>query len=322
MQKRVDRASVGAVVDELVVGRPQHRMACARICAVAAAIDQRLRMLDAHADGERLGLDGDAALPQHLKGVARAVADGEHDMIGGDMGAVGEHHAANMAQAVPALLDFDILEPAFETILAAERLDGAAHVLHDGHQPERADVGLGDGQDFRRRAGRDEFGQHLAPVVMGIPDLAVELAVGKQAGAALAELHVGFRVEHGTAPQAPGVLGALAHDLAALQDDRAKPHLRQHQAGKQAARAGADHHRPRGRSRRRAGHEAVVHVGGAREVAVLGEPLEQRRFVRDLDVQRVGQRDRRPLARIGGAAEHGKADEIRAGISAARGRRT
>ena len=263
------------MVDELVVGRPQHRMAGARtrIFAIAAAVDQRLRMLDAHADGERLGLDGDAALPQHVKGAARAVADGEHHMIGRDVGAAGEHHAANMPQAVPALLDFDVVEPAFETILAAERLDGAAHVLHDGHQPERADMRLADGQDFRRRAGRDEFGEHLAPVVMGIPDLAVELAVGEQAGAALAELHVGFRVEHGTAPQAPGVLGALAHDLAAFQDDRAKPHLRQHQSRKQAAGAGADHHRPHRRSCRCAGDEAVAHVGRTREIAVLGEPL-------------------------------------------------
>ena len=215
-----------------------------------------------------------------------------------------------MPQAVPARLDLDVVDPAFETVLAAERLDGAAHVFHDGHQPEGADVRLGDGQDFRRRAGRDEFGEHLAPVVMGIPDLARELAVGKQAGPALAELHVGFRVEHGAAPQAPGVLGALAHDLAALQDERAKPHLRQHQSRKQAAWAGPDDHRPRGRARRRAGDEAVIHVGGAREAAVLGEPLEQRCFVGDLDVHRIGQRDRAPLAGIGGATEHGKADEI------------
>jgi hypothetical protein len=86
--------------------------------------------------------------------------------------------------------------------------------------------------------------------------------------------------------------------------------MRQHQPGKQAARAGADDHRPRVRSRRRAGDEAVVHVGRAREIAVVCEPLQQRRFVCDLDVQRVGQRDRGPLARIGGAPEHGKAEEI------------
>ena len=76
-------------------------------------------------------------------------------------------------------------------------------------------------------------------------DLAVELAVGEGAGAAFAELHVRLRVEHALAPQAPGVLGALAHCLAALQDDRPEAHLRQHQAGEEAARPEADDHRPR-----------------------------------------------------------------------------
>jgi hypothetical protein len=46
------------------------------------------------------------------------------------------------------------------------------------------------------------------------------------------------------APQAPGVLRAFAHRLAALQHDRAETHLRQHQRGDNAARSHADDDRP------------------------------------------------------------------------------
>ena len=215
-----------------------------------------------------------------------------------------------MTQPIAADLDIEVLDPAFETVLAAERFDGAAHVLDDGDQPEGADVRLAEGENFARRTGGDELGEHLAPVVVRIPDLAVQLAVGEQAGAAFTELHVGFRIEHGAAPKAPGIVRALAHHLAALQDDRAEPHLRQHQRREQAARAGADHHRPHRPLRRGAGDEAVGHVRRARDVTIPGEALEEARLVGHLDVERVGERDRRLLARIGRAAEYREADEV------------
>ena len=226
---------------ELVVGRAQPLVAGG--CAVTAAVDQRLRMLDAHADRERLGLDRHAALHQHLERVAGAVADRQHDMIGRDLRAVFQHHARDPAAAVRPLVDREVDDLAAKAILAAELLDRAAHVFHDGDQPEGADMRLGEIEDFGRRAGLDELGQHLAAVVMRVLDLAVQLAVGERAGAAFAELHIGFRVQLAPPPQAPGVLGALAHHLAALQEDRAKAHLRQDQSGEQAARAGADHDR-------------------------------------------------------------------------------
>ena len=81
---------------------------------------------------------------QHLEGVAGAVADGEHDAIGRDVRAVGEHDAAHMAQPVAADLDVEVVDPALEPVLAAERFDGAAHVLDDGDEAERADVRLAE----------------------------------------------------------------------------------------------------------------------------------------------------------------------------------
>src|SRR3546814_18991346 len=72
---------------------------------------------------------------------------------------------------------------------------------------------LADVEDFVRRAGLDEFVQHLAAVELRVLDLTVELAVAEQAGAAFTELHVRRRVQPALAPQAPGLLGALAHRL-------------------------------------------------------------------------------------------------------------
>jgi hypothetical protein len=49
-------------------------------------------------------------------------------------------------------------------------------------------------------------------------------------------------IQFALAPQAEGVLGALAHLLAAFQYQRIEAHLGQDQAGEQAARAHADNH--------------------------------------------------------------------------------
>ncbi len=149
-----------------------------------------------------------------------------------------------------------------EAIFAAQRLDRLAHALHHRHQAEGADMGVRLGQDLRGGAGPHELGQHLAAEMARVLDLAVELAVGKGACPALAELHVGFRVELAPPPQAPGVPGALADQLAALQDDRAEPHLREDQPGEQAARPRPDHDRARACAiRGRPGHGSIAGVG-------------------------------------------------------------
>ena len=109
--------------------------------------------------------------------------------------------------------------------------------------PTRRNVpmcGLAAQADLPGRAGRDEFRDDLARQVARVADLAPELAVGKSAGAALAELHVGFGVEHAAPPEAPGVLRPLAHGAAAFDHDRPQAHLREQQRGEQAARPEAD----------------------------------------------------------------------------------
>src|SRR4051812_45481289 len=102
-------------------------------------------------------------------------------MVACDMCAVGQHHTLDLPGPILLRRNRKIDDLALETIFAAELLDGRANSFHDGHQPEGADMRLGDVKYFRWRARLDEFAQHLAAVVMRVLDLAVELAIGKRA---------------------------------------------------------------------------------------------------------------------------------------------
>ena len=171
-------------------------------------------------------------------------------------------------------------------------------------------MGVRLGEDLGRRAGRDELGQHLAAEVAGVLDLAPELAVRKGARAALAELDVAFGLELPAPPQAPGVLGALAHDPAAIEDDRAEPHLRQDQPREEPARPRADHHRTAALVRAGARDRAIAGVRRRLEMRVAREARQHRRLVAQRDVHRVDHRDRRFFARVIGTARDSVRDQL------------
>jgi hypothetical protein len=173
---------------------------------------------------------------------------------------------------------------------------------------------MGLGQDLVGRAGLDELLQHLAAQVAGILDLAVELAVREGARPALAELDVGLRVQLAAPPQAPGVLGPLAHHLAPVQDDRLEAHLGQDQPGEQPAGPGADHHGARAfEVLRRLGDQAVVGVRRRPYLAVALEPRQHGGLVPQRDVDRIDHQDRGLLPRVMGAADDGVAEEVALG---------
>ena len=69
----INRTSVAGVMYQFIIGGTKQRIA--RILSMTTAVDQRLWMLDAQADGERFGLDMHAALMDHLESVARTVPD-------------------------------------------------------------------------------------------------------------------------------------------------------------------------------------------------------------------------------------------------------
>ena len=77
----VDRSPVLAVMHQLIVRCAQKGVT--RLGSKAALVNQRLRMLDSKPDRERLSLNVDPAIEQHLKRVAGAVTDGQNDPIAG-----------------------------------------------------------------------------------------------------------------------------------------------------------------------------------------------------------------------------------------------
>ena len=70
--KTVNTAPIAGVVHQFVIGRAQGRVAC--VSAPARPVNHALRMLDTKPDRKRLGLHGHAALVEHGKGIAGAVA--------------------------------------------------------------------------------------------------------------------------------------------------------------------------------------------------------------------------------------------------------
>ena len=210
-------------------------------------------------------------------------------MVGTNLFAARERQAANLA-----ILDQDIIDLARKAEFAAECLDARAHVLDHFDQAERADMRLADVEDFLGSACFDELVEYFASVVPGILDLAVQLAIGKGSGTPFAELHIGFRVKGALLPEAPGVPGALAHGLAAFEDQRAQAHLREHQRSQDSARAGTDNDRAqRSRwQRSRANHELIGGVRRLHHMRITAEGDQQFRVTRRLDIECVSEMDR------------------------------
>src|SRR6185312_7155795 len=182
----VDRAPIAGVVYQFVVCGTQLRMAgeTPETCGV----DQRLRMLDTQTDGKGFGFEMDAPVLEHAEGVAGAVPQSEHYVAAVQGLSARKHHTF-----YPSPFDDQVGNPALEAYFATQRDDLFAHLRYDARQAKRADVRLADIKNFRRCTGAHELPHHLAAVEFRVFYLAVELAIGEQARAALAKLDVGFR---------------------------------------------------------------------------------------------------------------------------------
>ena len=221
----VGSAAVGQMDAQLVVRRAQRRMIGRR--AVLGAVDHRLAMLDARADGEGLARHGHVQPVEHFEGVPGAVAHGENHVVREQrapaLGAL-QHRARDAA-----VLDFKADQLCLKADRAAQREDLPAQIAHHLTQMIGAHVGLGHEENLLRRAHAMEGLQHMAAA--GILDARIELAVGERARAALAELDVALRLQRAAGPEGLHVPGALVHGLAALDDHGLQPRLRKPQRG-------------------------------------------------------------------------------------------
>ena len=212
--------------------------------------------------------------------------------------------------AIALIREIDIDDLGAEAVLATESLDLSPHVLDNGDEAERTDVRLSDVKNFLGRAGFHELSEHLATVMARIADAAVQLAVGKRAGAALAKLRVRCGIEHATPPETPCVLRALAHDLAALEDDRTESHLREHKCAHEAARSRTDHDRSLLDTLGGTRDELIGGIRRGLDVTIVFQTREEARFVAHIRIDRVNELDRGFLARIPGAPEYTEAQQI------------
>ena len=203
---------------------------------VLGAVDRFLPVLNAHTHGEGLALHRYAHLMQPPEAVPRRVADGEDQVAAGErLGPAGVGDPC--ADQCIAFGDKPV-QPGLKTDFPAEGDDFLSDILHHADQHVGADVGLCVVDDGLRRAVGGELLQHPEhPPVVGA---GVELAVGEGAGAALAELDVGLRVQCPAFAESFNCGGALFGLLPAFEHDRLRPGFCQQQSRKHARRAEAD----------------------------------------------------------------------------------
>ena len=238
--ERVHAAVVAQMHRHFVIGRAKRRMA--RRIAVLRLIDELLGMLDSHAHRKRLALHEQARIAHAVEHVARRMAARENHITcrQNEFLARAVFLALRASHSNDAsALEFHAFKTRAEAHLAAPRDNLLAHSFHDINELVGANVRLAFPKDFFRGARLRENMQHVAAT--RILDVRGELAVGKCARAALAELHVRFRVQG--AAFFEGVDGGHARIdvFAALKHDGRRARFREAPCREQARRAHAHH---------------------------------------------------------------------------------
>ena len=222
---------------QLVIGRAEGGMVGS--FAILRAVDELLRMLDAHADRERFLLHMHAGVADELERVAGRMAAGKDDAARGDALDGAGCNVGELGGGKFAVFEPQARQLSFEPHLAASVSDLVAHGAHDVDKQVGADVGLGLPEDFLGGAGFDEQVQHVARP--GAFDVRSEFAVRERARASFAELDVRVRVEFAAGVECVNGGQTVVDCSAALDDKRAQAGARQVQRAKQARGARAHH---------------------------------------------------------------------------------
>ncbi|GIW70366.1 MAG: hypothetical protein KatS3mg101_1113 [Patescibacteria group bacterium] len=253
-------ASVAHLAGQPVAGGRQ--VGASRFTTVLDAVDEGLRMFDAHAEGEGLRLDDDMATVQQLVNVAGRVASGEDDGRGGVLVVVVDHDALHHA-----VVEDKIRHPAVEMDFSAMVQNGLADVGHDVGQLVGTDVGVGVDEDVAFGTVFDQQAKHLE-VVAPFVGSGVKLAVGVGAGTAFAEAVVRIRIDFVELLDGSQVAAPLAHVFASVENDGPQSQFDEFEGGEVASWACADDDDRRavtdvaevGQQGRLGGRRASVHV--------------------------------------------------------------
>ena len=283
-----------------IVGDRQTRVAC--VFAILRAVDEFLRMLDAHADGECLRLHREALFIEHRIRVTRRVADAEERRVRRD--ALLTIHDECRKLSTRELHIRDLCPKAH---LAAEADDLLADIFHDCPQEIRADMRLVQVADLLRRTRRDERFEHVAD--MRVIRARRELAVRKRAGTALTELYIRLRRERAALPEAEGIGMARIDILPALQNKRALPRPCKRQCRKHPGRAEAHDDRTMLAIRKRPFRHGRSRLFLLQcDILVTPQPREHALFrfrIAQDDIEHIDERNRRAAIppRIDGLAD-------------------
>ena len=206
-------------------------------------------MLNAHAHGKGLGLQRHAPAVEHGEGVPSGVPRAEHQLPARQphlpLRPLGEDGGEG------TVLDLQVSQTGLKADVRPQLQQAPAQPLEGDVEVVGAHVGLGVDENVLRGAAGHQLLQYKT--VAQVLGAGVELAVGKGAGAALAELDIGGQIQLPCAPKAFHVLLSLFHAPAPLQQDGPQARLSQHQGGEEPTRPGAHHHRRHRRSGQRLG---------------------------------------------------------------------
>ena len=139
--------------DEIVFGSRQV-FTTAQHAVILDLVDDALGVFKSHTHGNALGLEGDAAVMQHLVNVACRMARGQDNRTA-------ECLASRCFNARHlATVDNEVGDAGLEMDLATAAQDGLAHGLDDARQFVAADVGMGIDEDILSRPMLDKNSQN------------------------------------------------------------------------------------------------------------------------------------------------------------------
>ena len=206
--KRIHAALARLIaVRHRIVGDGQLRTARCR--TVLHAVDERLRMLDAHADSKRLCLHTEPRIMQHRICVTRRVSNPEECGIGRNPLRIVHNQSCKLSRT-----QLHVRHLRTEAHLASHADDLVAQMLHHASQQIRPDMRLLEISDLLGGACRDERLDDL--VHTRVIAARRQLPIRERPRPALAELHIRCGIEHARLPEARHIRRAPIHILPAL----------------------------------------------------------------------------------------------------------
>ena len=197
-------------------------------------VDEFLRMLHTHTEGERLGLEPPATACKKFIDVAGRMTRGEDNGITLDAGAVGCDHST-----YTSVLENQVGYTGVEMIFATAFNNRFAHTRNNGRQTVGADMGMDVDHDVGVGAMFDKETQHIAHIAtLGGPS--VELAVTVCSRTSLAEAPVAVGIHLLGSHQVDNVFLAFLDRFSALHDNRLHAQLQSLQGGKESGRTGTN----------------------------------------------------------------------------------